>query len=516
MAKTIMRRPAVAGEHGGSVKRTVRKQKKDDHQWDARGWLTTLFYWLIGLVSALVFFLVLYFALRIDSNISSLIANTYGEPLYFWPYMILTVGTIILFGINIPLLVHRWRKFGPPTLRTEAGGGAGTLVGIVASACPVCGSTILSAIGIAGGLAVFPLQGLELKALSFAFMLLPLWLLRRDFKKLECGGRSCPKPKDYQFKKNDRPWFFLLIALLLGLSFIGWNWLKTESIIPSALAESDILNLSDNKLNNADILGTGNALIDEVTAKVLPVKGFKSKIVLGDSIVKLVQNGVIDREKFLAIYQSRGGLPEELKDILDKPSKKPILLTRKNAGYYVNLMWPIGLSNYMPSNEESPVNGKSLFNFASTGGWNLGKAENGGEYFNKFKIVELTPEEEALVTKIAQNSYRPCCNNSTFFQDCNHGSALLGLLQLGAAQGLSEDELWREALAFNSFWFPHNYIQTALYFKAVKNTDWNKVDPKEVLGKTYSSSGGWRSTVDAEIKRLELVPQQKGGASCGT
>jgi hypothetical protein len=232
-------------------------------------------------------------------------------------------------------------------------------------------------------------------------------------------------------------------------------------------------------------------------------------------VVKLVQNGVIDRNKFLAIYESRGGLPAELKDVLDSLSSKPILLTRQNANYYVNLLWPLGLANYISSNKKSPINGKSLFNFASTGGWNLGKEENGGAYFNKFKIVELTPEQEALVTKIAQNTYRPCCNNSTFYQDCNHGSALLGLLELGAAQGLSEDELYHEALAFNSFWFPHNYIQTALYFKAVKNTDWDKVNPKTIMGKDYSSIGGWYANVDAEVKKLGLVPQDRSGSNCG-
>jgi hypothetical protein len=99
----------------------------------------------------------------------------------------------------------------------------------------------------------------------------------------------------------------------------------------------------------------------------------------------------------------------------------------------------------MSTNKTSPVNGVSLFNLPSTGGWTLGKEENGGAYFNEFRIVELTPEQEALVTRIAKNTYRPCCNNSTFFQDCNHGSALLGLLELGASQGLTADELYQEA-----------------------------------------------------------------------
>ena len=480
-------------------------------------YLTKLFYGLIGVVSSLAFFLVLYWVLRLDSAITNVITNTYDTPLYFWPYVILTFGAIILFGVNISLLVYRWRKFGPPRIKTESGAGLGSLFGIAASACPVCGSTLLSAIGIAGGLAAFPFGGLELKALSFGFLALPLWLIRRDIKKLEadCANGVCPVPKDHSFKEADRPWLLGLVAVVIALALVSWNMLKTEPIIARALSQG-IVNPNDNTLYNANVSETGNALIDEVTAKVLPEKGFQSKIALNDSVVRLAQNGVIDKDKFLAIYQDRGGLPSELKSVLDDPSSKKILLTRQNANYYVNLLWPLGLANYMSSNKESPINGKSLFNFASTGGWDLGKEENGGAYFNKFKIVELTPDQETLVTKIAQNTYRPCCNNSTFYQDCNHGSALLGLLQLGAAQGLTEDELYREAVAFNSFWFPHNYIQAALYFKAAKNTDWDKVDPKLVMGKDYSSAGGWYANVDAEVKKLGLVPQQKGGASCGT
>ncbi len=494
------------------------ESKKDALKPEDIKYLTKVFYGLIGVASSLAFFLVLYWVLRLDSAITNIITNTYSTPLYFWPYVTLTLGAIVLFGVNISLLVYRWRKFGPPKLRTEGGTGLGSIVGIAASACPVCGSTLLSAIGIAGGLAAFPLQGLELKALSFGFMALPIWLMRRDFKKLDadCASGVCPLPKDYSFKESDRPWLLGLVAAVIALTLVSWNMLKTEPVIAKLLSQSGIVNPNDNTLNSANVSQTGNALIDEVTAKVLPEKGFQSKITLSDSIAKLVENGVIDREKFLAIYKDRGGLPAELKDVLDKTSSRPILLTRQNANYYVNLLWPLGLANYMSSNKQSPILGKSLFNFASTGGWDLGKEENGGAYFNKFKIVELTPEQEALVTKIAQNAYRPCCNNSTFYQDCNHGSALLGLLQLGAAQGLSENDLYREAVAFNSFWFPHNYIQTALYFKAAKNTDWDKVDPKLVMSKGYSSIGGWYANVDAEVKKLGLVPQQKGGASCGT
>ena len=482
---------------------------------------TALFYALIGVAASLGFFLALYWALRLDSSIGSFIRDFGGMPLYFWPYVVLTLGAIVLFGISVSLFVYRWRKFGF-TLRSlgrggSAGSGAGSLVGIAASACPVCGATILSAIGIVGGLAVFPLGGLELKALSLGLLALPIWLIRKDVKKLEsdCEKGICPAPRDASFKDSDAAGLCGLLVVVALLLNLAWGMLKTDPVIARALSQNTTLNLNDNQLNGADIATTGNLLFDEVLAKVLPEQGFQSKVQLGNSVVKLVENGVIDQAKFEAVYQGRGGFPSELKDVLTKPSPAPILLTRANAQYYVNLLWPLGLSNYMESNKSSPVNGKSLFNFASTGGWGLGKEENGGAYFNKFNIVELTPEQEALVTKIAQNTYRPCCDNSTFFQDCNHGSALLGLLQLGATQGLTEDELYREALAFNSFWFPDNYIQTALYFKAVKNIDWEQVDARVVMDKDFSTGSGWYENVNKEIKLLDLMPKERSGASCG-
>ncbi|MGE3738365.1 MAG: hypothetical protein AB7I59_02540 [Geminicoccaceae bacterium] len=260
----------------------------------------------------------------------------------------------------------------------------------------------------------------------------------------------------------------------------------------------------------------GRSLYAEAVASVLPEKGHMSRVELRDAVLKLIQHGAIDPEKFEAMYRGRGGLPAELRYLMRWPSHLPIRLTRENAALYVNILWPLGLANHLNANDASPLNGPSLGTFASTGGWSLGKAASGGEYFNKLPIVEITPEQEALAAKVAKSTYRPCCDNSTFFQDCNHGSALLGMLELGAAQGLSEDELFREALAFNSFWFPDNYLRTALYFKVVEKKDWAEVDPRIVMGARYSSLSMWQAQVQTALARIpNLIPEEQGGAGCG-
>jgi len=460
--------------------------------------------------------ILLYWSLQLNTTLANFINNTKSEPIYLWTYIILTVVAILLFGLNISLLVYRIKKYGFPNLRSQTSTGLGSLFGVAASACPVCGSLILSAIGITAGLAAFPLQGLELKAASVVFLALPVHLTFRDLKRTNCGDSSCPPPKDISFGSKA---IFINIAALLTIIVLGkygWEMIKTDPLIAGIYTRSETTFTSNNKTSKQTTSQSETPLYDEVVKQVLSESGFQSKIVLGNAVLKLVQNGVIDRKKFENLYESRGGLPEELRLVFDEPKDQPILLTRENANYYINLLWPIGLSNYMSTNKNSPVNGTSLFNFASTGGWNLGKEQNGGAYFNKFEIVPLTPEQEALVTKIAQNTYRPCCNNSTFFQDCNHGSALLGVLQLGAATGLDEEELYKEALAFNSFWFPQQYIQTALFFKINKNTDWKEVNPEVILGYDYSANSNWSKNVKSEIAKIpDLLPKTSGGAGCG-
>lgn len=258
-------------------------------------------------------------------------------------------------------------------------------------------------------------------------------------------------------------------------------------------------------------------LFDEAGASVIPPTGFQSRIALKDSILKLIQNGVIDRGKYFALRRGAGPMPDELSRVLSEPSNQPIHLTSRNANDYVDLLWPLGLANRMAANFAGPF-GRSLSTsrFASTAGWTLGEQQDGSGYFSKYPIVEMTPGAEELAVRVAKSTFRPGCNNPTFFQDCNHGSALLGVLELGASQGLDEEELYREALAYNSFWFPDYYIRTALYFKVVRKTDWRDVDPKIVMGSDFSALGPWQRNVQVPLAAIpNLIPEPQGGANCG-
>ena len=132
------------------------------------------------------------------------------------------------------------------------------------------------------------------------------------------------------------------------------------------------------------------------------------------------------------------------------------------------------------------------------------------DHYSRHKFFNLTDEEQALVEKVSRGIYRPCCGNSTHFPDCNHGMAMLGLLELMASQGVSEGEMWKAALAVNSYWFPSTYMTIATYMEN-KGTDWDDVDPQEILGPGYSSSSGYAKIASQVVAQQ----QQSGGSGCG-
>jgi hypothetical protein len=79
------------------------------------------------------------------------------------------------------------------------------------------------------------------------------------------------------------------------------------------------------------------------------------------------------------------------------------------------------------------------------------------------------------------------------------------------SKGLSEDEIYRNVLKLNSFWFPDTYLTAAVYFSR-QGTSWDKVDAKTVLGQDYSSYNG---ATDIAKKVGPLPFNEVIGGSCG-
>lgn len=249
----------------------------------------------------------------------------------------------------------------------------------------------------------------------------------------------------------------------------------------------------------------------ELLAKVLPAQGVELPVTWGDLGSQMVKAGVIDQQKFEALYAQRGGLTPEMKSMLSESGNGKIRITRENAPVILNMLWALGLGNKNDILDKGEMQEKQFGGagrFASTGGWTLAQGDT-MKHYSQHAFIRLTPEQQALVDRVSRNIFRPCCGNSTHFPDCNHGMAMLGLLELMASQDVSEQEMYRAALAVNSYWFPDTYVTIASYFKT-QGTDWSQVDPQIVLSDKYSSAQGYRQLL------TQITPQNvpsKGG--CG-
>lgn len=245
---------------------------------------------------------------------------------------------------------------------------------------------------------------------------------------------------------------------------------------------------------------------------VLPKGGVVLPVTWGELGKKLIQDGVIDGKRFGKLYEEREQFTDEYKKLLLGNNEEKLTITRENAGYLLNLLWALGLANKNPILDTGEMKYPRFGgpqNFASTAGWTM-SIGNPMDHYSRHKFLALTAEEQALVDKISKGIYRPCCGNSTHFPDCNHGMAMLGLLELMASQGASEAEMWEAALAVNSYWFPDTYVTIAAYMKN-KGIEWEKVDPKEVLGAAYSSRDGF-SRIAASV--TIPVTSGAGGSGC--
>lgn len=152
--------------------------------------------------------------------------------------------------------------------------------------------------------------------------------------------------------------------------------------------------------------------------------------------------------------------------------------------------------------------------YASTGGWTLA-AKPIADLYASAPLIPLTIGQQARLEEVAAAVYRPCCNNPTSFPDCNHGMAMLGVLQLLAAQNATPDEMFAAAKYLNAFWFPQQTAELALAFKVGKNQDFAEIDARELVGAGVSSSTGYRG-VHQWLADNKLLPQTGGGGnSCG-
>jgi len=243
--------------------------------------------------------------------------------------------------------------------------------------------------------------------------------------------------------------------------------------------------------------------------EVLPQNGYILGVTWSDIGKDLIDAEVIDKQKYEQLFAQDSGDNAMMK-YMTHSSREHMMVNEANSHFMVNTLWALGLVNKNNLLDEGQMHSDDPMQFASTGGWSLGSKPT-RELYSSQQLIQLTVQQQALVKRIADTMFRPCCDNPTSFPDCNHGMAALGYIELAVKQGVPEKRIYKDVLALNSYWFPQQYVSLATYFTQQK-TDWNDVDAKLALSQQYSSAQG-ASQVQQQLQPASGGNSQGGGCS---
>jgi hypothetical protein len=255
-----------------------------------------------------------------------------------------------------------------------------------------------------------------------------------------------------------------------------------------------------------------------LAAQVNPSKGYSIPAKFGSIGPKLLAAGAIDYKQFEQVYaQSGKPLTDEQKTVLNQGTDQDIVINSQNAYFLLNFFWALGLTNQNSILTSGPMMAKGkegVGGFASTGGWTIG-AKKPEELYASTSMISLTAAQQNLLDQVASAVYRPCCDNPTHFPDCNHGMAMLGLLELMASQNATEEQMFQAAKYVNAFWYPQQYLEIATLFQADQKVDFDHANPIQVVSQKYSSGSGFQSVHQSLISKNLLQQAPSQGGSCG-
>ncbi|MFO7537047.1 MAG: hypothetical protein R6X32_03190 [Chloroflexota bacterium] len=269
----------------------------------------------------------------------------------------------------------------------------------------------------------------------------------------------------------------------------------------------------------AVVLPSGNEdslihLVDQVN----PPEGYTLPVIFGDAGPQMISAGAIDYDQFTRVYDQAGQpLTAVQQAILTQGSGDYVHINQDNAYFLLNFFWALGLVNDNPLLTSGPLVQNSdgrIERYAATGGWTIGQKPP-AELYASTAILHLSHEQQERLEEVAYNVYRPCCDNHTAFADCNHGMALLGLLQLMAAQDATVEEMFDAAKYVNAFWFPQQSLQIATFFQLAQDLSFADVEARLLVGSQISSASGYRNVQQWLAATDGLEPAPGAGSSCG-
>ncbi|MDE1846348.1 MAG: hypothetical protein KGH53_03660 [Candidatus Micrarchaeota archaeon] len=270
-----------------------------------------------------------------------------------------------------------------------------------------------------------------------------------------------------------------------------------------------------------------------ISLQVVPSGGYVLPFRWGKSIKTLVDAGAINVSNFTALIKNSGQqLTGSEKSIINGTYEGYIQFNSTNTEFVQLAFWALGVNNNNTIIRNGPIINASIqysgqINsnattgrtvtpqyvasqyFASTGGYGpIGRLQ-----FSALGVLRLSAAQQSIADYTAENSYRPCCDNPTAFPDCNHGAAALGIIELLASQGATQNQVLRAVEEFNQYQFPGQYGEIAAYF-ATQGENYTSINAGAIIGKNYSSLTGYLRVHQYLIQK-GIIKQAAGGAACG-
>ncbi|MBI2621192.1 MAG: hypothetical protein HYW63_00910 [Candidatus Levybacteria bacterium] len=146
-----------------------------------------------------IFLFTFYIVINSFSVFTSILAITY-DPSILWkvfinqvemvweiagPVNVLAVVLVsFLAGLNISLVILKTRTTKVFIGRTNVFGFFGIFGGAFGAACSACNTALIGLLGVSGGLAVFPLRGLEFSLLALVLIAFSLYFVSKSMKEM--------------------------------------------------------------------------------------------------------------------------------------------------------------------------------------------------------------------------------------------------------------------------------------------------------------------------------------------
>ncbi len=256
--------------------------------------------------------------------------------------------------------------------------------------------------------------------------------------------------------------------------------------------------------------GTNTLNFSSIAEQVYSARGVTLPVKWGSIPNQLVDSGALNLS-FVegSLISANQPLTNVELGMLNGTKNGNVTFNHSSALFTLYMLWAVGINNRNPIINNGPVMnyGGSPYDLASTGSYGpLGKLSLGN-----LSLIGLTASQQDLVDTIASNVYRPCCNNPAMFPDCNHGAAQLGLIELMVSQGKNETQIYNALKEFNSFYYPQQYFDIAVFFNYTQGMSWNSVPANEVMGYNFSSATGYSNVYEA-INSSEVLGRTGSGS----